>query len=40
MSFRPRKKSYNQSKSKRCSRCGGLIRRHVVRCKKCSEPQK
>ena len=33
VSFRPRKKKYNQSKYHRCSRCGGQVRRRSVRCR-------
>lgn len=37
MAFRPRKKSVRQSKFSRCKRCGGQVRKHVARCKKCNE---
>jgi hypothetical protein len=40
MPFRPRKKSSRQSKFARCKRCGGRIRKHIARCKKCSEATK
>jgi len=35
--FRPRKKKSRQAKFTRCKRCGGRVRRHIARCKKCSE---
>ena len=37
VSYRPRKKSMKQSKFSICKRCGGRIRKHIARCKKCSE---
>ena len=37
MSFRPRKKKVRQGKFARCKRCGGQIRKHIARCKKCNE---
>lgn len=40
MPFRPRKKKVRQAKSHRCKRCGGNVRKHMARCKKCSEAQK
>lgn len=40
MPFRPRKKANRQSKFARCKRCGGRIRKHIARCKKCSEATK
>ena len=39
MSFRPRKKKMRQAKFSICKRCGGRVRRHIPRCKKCSEKQ-
>lgn len=40
MPSRPRKKEYHQNKTHRCKRCGGMVRRNIARCKKCSESQK
>jgi hypothetical protein len=37
MPLRPRKKKMRQAKFTRCKRCGGRVRRHIARCKKCSE---
>jgi len=39
VAFRPRKKTMRQAKYTRCKRCGGQVRRHIARCKKCSEKQ-
>ncbi len=39
MPSRPRKKTKRQAKYHRCPRCGGQVRRHIVRCKKCSQSQ-
>ncbi|MGE3822206.1 MAG: hypothetical protein AB7I30_22560 [Isosphaeraceae bacterium] len=40
MAYRPRKKNRRQGKYSRCKRCGGQVRRHIARCKKCGEGQK
>ena len=37
MSYRPRKKSMKATKFSICKRCGGRVRKHIARCKKCSE---
>jgi hypothetical protein len=37
--LRPRKKKSRQAKFTRCKHCGGQVRRHIARCKKCSEKQ-
>lgn len=37
MPLRPRTKKKLQSKYSICTRCGGRVRRHMARCKKCAE---
>jgi predicted amidophosphoribosyltransferase len=34
---RPRKKANHATKFGICKRCGGRVRKHINRCKKCSE---
>jgi hypothetical protein len=38
--FRPRKKKDRKAKRSQCKRCGGVLRKNQVRCKKCSEQAK
>ena len=37
--LRPRKKKMRQSRFGVCKRCGGRIRKHMSRCKKCNTAQ-